>query len=39
MMSDEVNKIALKALATGFILGIITMLGMAVVIVKNGWFK
>lgn len=40
MTTDEKLKgITVKAFLIGLILGILSVLGVAVVIVKNGWFK
>lgn len=38
-MTEKMKKIAGKTFLLGLLTGIIAMLGMAVVIVKNGWFK
>lgn len=38
-IDEKLKSITAKAFLIGFILGIISVLGVAVVIVKNGWFK
>lgn len=39
MFEEKIKDITAKAFLIGLILGMLTVLGVAVVIVKNGWFR
>lgn len=38
-MTEKIQEIARKTFLLGLLTGIIAMLGMTIVIAKNGWFK